>query len=220
LSGGVDGDFESGGDGFVAGAREMAKFHHAGGDWIFFGQSGQGVVECQQASVWVGLGDVSKFDSLSSTAALLTISMAGGFDEDAAHGLGGGSEEVASAVELLVANEPKIGFMDECGGVESVVLCFGGHARGGELSQLVVDQRQQIGGGPAVTRHRGLEKTGYFWHLDSVSRYGWHGTGKPARDCHASIHSKRLQMFRRRSIVVLTVRRSLLAWLAVLARLW
>src|SRR5262249_49302242 len=38
---------------------------------------------------------------------------AGGLDEDAAHGLGRGREEVPAAVELLVPDEPQVRLVDE-----------------------------------------------------------------------------------------------------------
>ena len=41
---------------------------------------------------------------------------------------------------------------------------FGRHARGGELPQLVVDEREQLGGGLAVAGLGGLEKSGQIGH--------------------------------------------------------
>jgi hypothetical protein len=46
--------------------------------------------------------DGGQFDAVATAAVFLALSATGRFDEGAAHGLGGSSEEVAAAVELLV----------------------------------------------------------------------------------------------------------------------
>ena len=66
----------------------------------------------------------------------------GAFDKDPTHGLGGSGEEVPPTVELLVADQPQVRLVDEGGGDEGVAGGFGGHARGGQLPQLVVHERQ------------------------------------------------------------------------------
>jgi hypothetical protein len=48
---------------------------------------------------------------------------------------------VTAAVELRVSNQPQLRFMNEGGNVEGVAGRFGRNARGGELPQLVVDER-------------------------------------------------------------------------------
>jgi hypothetical protein len=44
----------------------------------------------------------------------------GGIDEDAAHGLGGGGEEVIAAVEALLADQAQVGLVDQGGRLEGV----------------------------------------------------------------------------------------------------
>ena len=78
---------------------------------------------------------------------------AGGLDEDAAHGLGGGGEEVAAMVPLVAvgrANQPEVRFVDEGGRLKRVAGRFGGQPGGGEAAQFVVDQRQQLSSGVGV----------------------------------------------------------------------
>jgi hypothetical protein len=41
---------------------------------------------------------------------------------------------------------------------------FGRHARGGKGPQLVVDERQEVGGGLAVAGHGSIEEAGYLGH--------------------------------------------------------
>ena len=60
--------------------------------------------------------------------------------------------------------------MDQGGGLEGVVGGLTGHAHGGELAQLVVDEREQVGGGPAVTGGGSVEETGHIGHPKECSR--------------------------------------------------
>ena len=56
---------------------------------------------------------------------------AGGFDQDAAHRLGGGGEEVPTAVPAMVvgsSDQPKVRLMNQGGGLEGVFGRFAGHA--------------------------------------------------------------------------------------------
>src|SRR5439155_2580743 len=97
---------------------------------------------------------------------------AGGLDEDAAHGLGGGGEEVSTAVPATVVaspDQPKVCLMNQGGGLEGVVGGLTGHARGGELPQLVVHEREQVGAGPAVTGGGSVQQSRHIGHSASVT---------------------------------------------------
>ena len=59
----------------------------------------------------------------------------GGLDEDSTHGLGGRGEEVPAAVPVLglsAADQPKVGLVDEGGGLEGLAGLLGGQAGGGK----------------------------------------------------------------------------------------
>ena len=120
-------------------------------------------------------GDVRQIDLLAPAASLLTVLAPGVIDEYPAHGLGGGGEEVAAAVKLnprqaggYMADEPKVRFMDQRGGVEGVTRSLLGHACGGELPQLVVNEREQVGGSSAVAGPSGFEKASHVRHDSRV----------------------------------------------------
>ena len=49
-------------------------------------------------------------------------------------------------------------------------MVFGGHPRGGELSQLVVDEREQVRGGLAIAGRGGIEEVRDFGHADEFNR--------------------------------------------------
>ena len=68
------------------------------------------------------------------------------------------------------SDQPEVRLVDQGGGLEGVVGRFGGHARGGEPPQLVVDEREQVSGGPAVTGGRGVQKSGQIGHRNECTR--------------------------------------------------
>ena len=91
-------------------------------------------------------------------------------NQDAAHGLGGRSEEVPAAVELLVADEPEVRLVDERSGVEGVAGSFGGYARGGKRPERVVHERQEVvGRRPVVVGRGSIEDAGYIGHAAEFS---------------------------------------------------
>ena len=78
-------------------------------------------------------------------------------DEDAAHGLGRGGEEVAAAVPAGCvgrADQPEVGLVDEGGRLEGVAGGLPVEPGGGEVPELVVDEREQFGGGLRGRRPR------------------------------------------------------------------
>ena len=61
-----------------------------------------------------------------------------------AHGFGGGGEEVPPAIPPPIwpdADQTDISLVDQGGGLEGLAGILRGQPRGGELAQLVVDQR-------------------------------------------------------------------------------
>ena len=79
------------------------------------------------------------------------------FDEDAAHGLCGGGEEVVAAVKLLVAGEAQIRFVDQGGGIERLARLFVSQLGRGDPAQLVVEQRQELLRGLRVALLNGFQ---------------------------------------------------------------
>ncbi len=65
------------------------------------------------------------------------------FDEDAAHRLGGGSEEMAATLPILILGtcqaQPRL--MDESRGLKSVSRGFVRHFLRGQPAQLIIDER-------------------------------------------------------------------------------
>jgi hypothetical protein len=72
-------------------------------------------------------------------------------DQNPPHRLSCHPEEMAPVGETVIANQSHVRLVDESGGVESVAGGFGGNPRGGKFPQLVVNERQQLGSGLAVT---------------------------------------------------------------------
>src|SRR2546425_4154178 len=71
---------------------------------------------------------------------------AGLLDENAAHRLGGGGEEMPAILEggLSFAHEPEPGFVHERGRLESVAGRLVRHLRRSQFAQLLIDEREQL----------------------------------------------------------------------------
>jgi hypothetical protein len=54
--------------------------------------------------------------------------------------------------------------VNQGGGVERVDEIFGYHFHGGELSEFVVDEREQVSGGLAVAGRSSIEEAGHIGH--------------------------------------------------------
>ncbi len=152
-------------DAEIAGRRaegstaEVTQAHELGDPRVDRGQSVKGLVDGEDVVIGVASGKAVQVDRhLPPRSALRCHAGAGVVNENSSHGFGGGGEEVAAAVEQLISDEPQVGFVNERGGIEGVARGFGCHARSGELSQLIVDKRQQLGGGLAVAGLGGIRE--------------------------------------------------------------
>ncbi len=106
----------------------------------------------------------------SLPAAFVGLLAAGLIDQDAAHGLGRGGEEVAAIVPALlgiVADQAHIRFVDQRGGLQRLPGILPGQSLRRQLAQLVVDQRQQLLGGLLVALLDGGQDAGDFTHRDA-----------------------------------------------------
>src|SRR5262245_23767947 len=86
-----------------------------------YGKPGQGLVQGDQILADFRNGGLLSVEILSCPAAavLFTFLATGVVDEDTAHGLGGGGEEVAAAVPvqfLVLADEAQVGLVNQGGG--------------------------------------------------------------------------------------------------------
>jgi hypothetical protein len=86
-------------------------------------------------------------------AALETGFAAGVLDEEAAHGLGGGGEELAAAVPVSVgrlADQAQVRLVDQRRGLERLPGCLVPQPVRGQAAQVVVDQLEALGRGVRV----------------------------------------------------------------------
>src|SRR5262249_36019845 len=110
---------------------------------------------------------------------------------DAAHGFGRGGEEVAAVLPAWFvggADQPEVRLVDEGGGLKGLNWGLGGHPCGSELPQLVLDEREQVGGSGAITGRRGVQESRHLGHSASVTRTGSRGMGKWPRNCPLTHH--------------------------------
>jgi hypothetical protein len=102
-------------------------------------------------------------DAVETAGATLGIVLAGVVDEDLTHDVGSEADEVGAAVPVDVfAGEAEVGFVDEGGGLESVVGALAAHVGLGEAVELGVDEREEALGGGGVAVVHSLEELSYF----------------------------------------------------------
>jgi hypothetical protein len=93
-------------------------------------------------------------------------------DEDAAHSLGRGGEEVAAVLPALHVPrtyQPHVRFVDERGGVESLPRLLVGHVDRGEAAQLVVNERKEVRRGVPIALVDGGEDVGDVGHAQECN---------------------------------------------------
>src|SRR5262249_39661131 len=107
-----------------------------------------------------------------SAAALVRLLPPGGFDQNAPHRLSRGGKEVPAAVPaggFGRSDEPQVRLVDPSGRLKGLPRGLGRHSRGGELPQLVVDEREHVGRSLAVPGGRGVEEASHLGHSESVT---------------------------------------------------
>ena len=150
-------------------AGKEAELGHLRRFGIFAGQDRQRLVEVEDG-VRIGLGDrlgLREVQALRSPPCFIGLLAAGVVDEDAAHGLGGGGEEMAAAVPVrapVAADQPQVGFVDQRRGLQRLPGLLLGQPLRGQLAQFVVDQRQELLRGVRVALLDGGQDAGDVIH--------------------------------------------------------
>ena len=83
------------------------------------------------------------------------MSATGVFDEESPHGLRRGREEMPAAIPapcLLDIDKPEIRFVNKRSCLNRLPPLFASEPGGGQLAELVIDQRQQLFGCRRITR--------------------------------------------------------------------
>ena len=93
-------------------------------------------------------------------AALEPLAIASEVDQDASHGLGRGAVEMGCAIPGLGrigAHQPEICLVDQGCGLERLAGGLTRQPGGGQPAQLILHQRQELGGGPRLAPANGFE---------------------------------------------------------------
>jgi hypothetical protein len=151
--------------GFLEGhADKIPEFNQFSFGLVLGGELVERFVHGEAFVVVTRRGNFQSFQphALQSPAVTLGALAAGLVNEDAAHGLGGGPEEMGAVgeVRFTVADQSQPDFIDESGGLECMTRHFIGHFGSGAFAQFSINQRQQfVGGlgGRLAARPRGYE---------------------------------------------------------------
>jgi hypothetical protein len=107
---------------------------------------------------------------MGSAASLDPMFATCGIDQYAAHGLGGGSEEllmIRPAGFIGRSNQFEKSFMDESRRLKGVAGRLRGQAGGSKFAKLVVDERQKISGSLVIPGSRFIEESFEFSHIST-----------------------------------------------------
>jgi hypothetical protein len=138
------------------------------------GQPVERVIDRQEMVLVGRHGDFHIFNIYALQAAAVTAGefAAGVVNEEMAHGLGGGGEEMGAIFEgrVVAADEAQPNLMHQSGGLEGVTCGAVGHLIRRELAQLRINQRQQLIGGLGVAVLDGLKNAGHVAQLRDCSQ--------------------------------------------------
>src|SRR5262249_37500506 len=133
-------------------------------------EGGQGVVEKQEL-VWRRLRNqilAIEVQAPPAGSAAFDASLASGVvNQDATHGLSGGSKEVAAAVPVLrflTFYQAGIGFVNKSRGLERLPRLLLRQLLRRQLAKFIVDERQELLGGTGVALLDGEQDSGDFGH--------------------------------------------------------
>src|SRR5206468_1836149 len=137
------------GGGLVAGQPgEETELHQFGGPRVGGGQLVDEFVQFEQVVIVVAGDEVFvEVDADAAAAALEAALAAGALDEDAAHRLGGGGEEVPAVGPVgrpVGVHQPDERLVDQGGRLERVAGLLAGEVGGCQAAQLVVNEREQL----------------------------------------------------------------------------
>jgi len=183
------GDVEDAGGLFGGEPDEVPELHELGLLGVKGGEPLECVVEGEELVVLDGGGEVEyvEFDVFGTGPVAEGALASGAVDEDAAHRLGGGGEEVGAVlpVGLGVGAQPEPGLVDEGGGLECLAGRFAGHLLGSHLTQLGVDELEQTMGRVGVAVADRGEDLGHVTHEGGDQGFfaaAVHGNGGCRRD--------------------------------------
>ena len=137
-------------------ARKETKFYKARAARIVTFELNQSLIECEKIDVWRLLGDLAKIDlhPLATAPAFLAPFVACAVNDNSAHGLGRGGEEMTAAVPILnlpCIHQANVRIMDECGGLERLAWFFVRQLSRRQLAQLIVHKWQKLLGRERIT---------------------------------------------------------------------
>ncbi len=159
--GGGDGNAQQGGAFFEGEAGEVAKLHQFGLAGVVGGEAVQGVMDGEQFVAVFGGGDFETVEIEVILAATVfgALFAARAVHKNAAHGFGGGTEEVRAVFKRSVP-QPQPCLVDERGRLERVAGVLAGHFHGSDAAELRVDGGHQFTTGPQIPQPDGLEDLG------------------------------------------------------------
>jgi hypothetical protein len=146
-------------------AAEEPAFDDAGLVGVVCRKRLKGVVPFEQLVFREASREGVQFQRFTETATGFLATLAACvIDQESANRWSSRGEEVPAILEPLLPDQPKLRLVDEDGGVERLAGLLLGHLRGGELPQLLGDQRQQLRGGLTIAAVGRFQESGDVGH--------------------------------------------------------
>jgi hypothetical protein len=128
----------------------MFELDDSRGDGILGGKLLERVVQREQLVIARGSWRIGEMDAVERPAMFEAILAPRVLDKNAAHRFGGRREEMPAMSKSLIADQSQICFMNEGSGVKRLAGLFLSKLRGRKFAQLVVNQREELGGGAGI----------------------------------------------------------------------
>ena len=129
--------------------------------------------------VWFGRGReliFAEFPPLEATTSFQRLLAARALDQDPPHRLGRGGEEVPPTgrrPSAIAIDQAQIGLVHQRRGLKRLARCFAGHHPRRQLTQLVVDQWQQLVSRPRLTPLDRFQDSRHLAHAEYCTTTEW-----------------------------------------------
>ena len=160
-------------------ARKITKIDQLHGLGLRLGQLFECFVKCDEVVIFRRNGwlDFAQRYLLSISPTFQSFLAMGLINQKSTHRFSSRSKEVAARIPVLCLfdiDKPKVGIMHQCRRLQRLPRLFLRHLRGGELAQLIVNERQQFRGCLGIAVFDRLQDAGDVRHAQdcNIRRFG------------------------------------------------
>jgi hypothetical protein len=152
---------------------EVAEFNQLRFLGMLQRQLVHGLMDRQQLVIF-GRGEqieVGQVDALLIATMSDGAPFPGAIDENSPHGFGRGAKKMRPAIPsfILISRQSEPRFVDEGGGLQRVAASFVRHSGGSQLTEFIVNEREQFHRGLRISVPGGVKDVRYVAHAREVN---------------------------------------------------